>query len=454
MAQDEPQPEVTTPETAAPAAAVSVDLTWLIRGNWLAATLTALVATVLALGISAALVFSSDPPNTSRSDQVAFSVAGAAASVTGNAAFTVQGTGDEADAELTGNGGVVPLVITLVALGAAAWVFHRSTRGYPRVGPALADALRASVIFGLMMLVVCLFGQREDGFLKDAMDLSEEEISGISWGASIATTTFLSALMLFAVLALVCLAPSGRLSPTWQRIRSICAPGVAGVTAFAMLLPVAGLISYFSVILTDGHSFPGEDVKEGGGDTTDVIALMIAAVGNAGLLFMSVGAGARVGERHDLTEFDDEKGSEWHRLAWVADEMDSWGMWLAIPTMLLVVLACGYIALRSARRNGAVAPGLAVWAVLMFAAVPLLTRWSAFQGAMKASADEETVRADAYAGIGAADSLLIPLIALAVALLLGGVSGAFKGWGKVLAYKPPPATSPANEPPADMSTKP
>lgn len=437
---------------------MTFDFGKLIRGNWLAALGTALVATIVAVGVPAALIFLSDPPTTSRADQVAFSVAAAAATVSGNSEFTVDFRESSERVELAGSGGSVPIFITILAMGAAAWVFHRATRGYPRTGAALADAARAAVIFGLLMLVFALLGRREDGLAADALDFfagsNESDLTSIHWGASAATTPFLAMGFLFVVLAIVCLVPRARLAPRVQRIRDILAPGVYGVTAFTLLLPLAGLLGYITALGTDGEPMPGDGVQDGDGDTSDVIRLLTGAVGNVGMLFLTIGAGGRLGEHHDGREFDEEIGSEWRRLGWIADETDSWGLWLSIPTVLAVVVACALLAFRSSRRLGVVGPGMLVWAGLMFCAVPLLSRWASIHGAVKVTGEGERVRADVYAGIRPVDSLLIPLIALALALLLAGVAGAFRGLGSTLAWTPTSAAPAFGEQPATAGTPP
>lgn len=153
------------------------DVRRLLAGNWAAALATALVAVMIAVGASAALVWLADPARTSPDDRLALTAVSAAASVGADGVGSLDEAGGSG--ELHVSGGVVPLVISLVALGPAAVVFRRLTTGYARVGPALGDALRAALLHAVLMTTLVVVLRGGEGQLVRKLDIDADNHS---WG--------------------------------------------------------------------------------------------------------------------------------------------------------------------------------------------------------------------------------------------------------------------------------
>jgi hypothetical protein len=435
-----------------PAPAPTADLSWLVGRNWPAIVATAVVAVTIALTLSMSLVLASDPPGASTSEKVAFGMIGAAASVGADAVLSVAGAGDTEDREATAALGVVPLFVSLLSLGAAVWVFRRLTRSEQRLGPVVGDAAFAALVFAVGMLVVAILGRRERGVLLEAFDISDDDVSELSWGPSVLTAPLLAVVVMLGLLVASAAMQGDRLPDSARRAHAVLAPALMGLTAFVLLLPIAGGISYLATALTGG-SF--SDAKDGldneGGDTGDFVAILVGGVANAGTLFLHIGAGGRVGERHDDGGIvDDDRGSEWRRVGWFADHESTWGYWLAIPTLVLVLLACAWLVQHRARATGAVLPALGAWAALMFSAFPLLARLASLHVDIDANDGREELRAEAFVGARGVDSLLVPLVALGVAIVVAALysrrqqSTAPQQWGT---WPPPPPQQPWGAPP-------
>lgn len=428
-----PAPTVARPAPPPPASAPTADLSWLVGRNWPAIVATAVVAVTIAVTLSMSLILASDPPGANLSEKVAFGMIGAAGSVGTDAVMSIAGADDTGDREATAAVGVVPLFVSLLSLGAGVWVFRRLTRSEQRLGPVVGDAAFTALLFAVGMLVVAVAGRRDRGVLLEAFDISDDDVSELDWGPSVPTAPLLAVLVMLSLLVVSAAMQADRLPAIARRAHAVLAPAVMGVTAFVLLLPIAGGISYLATALTGG-SFT--DAKDGldneGGDTGDFVAILVGGVANAGTLFLHIGAGGRVGERHDASDFDEERGSEWHRLGWFADHEDTWGYWLAIPTLLLILLACAWLVQRRARATGTVLPALGAWAALMFFAFPLLARLASLHVDADASDEQcrdslgigctrEELHAAAFVGARGVDSLLVPLVALGIAVVIAAL---------------------------------
>lgn len=404
-----------------PAQPPQIDLSWLLRGNWVAAAATALVVVVLAFGASAGLIWLTDPPETSTEDRLTLTAVSAAASVSADAVGRIVWDSDGSSGEFTANAGIVPLTITLLSLGVAVLLFRRLTAGYGRVGFALADAARAALIHAVLTTVLVVIFRSSDSELTA---VAQESMGGdeATFGASIPTTFFLSLLVVFSVLALSCLLRRDWLSARGQRLHGFIAAPVSGLAAYVALLPVAGLIGWTALWFT-GDMNETENEELGAGRT---VALWLYTLANAGQWFIHAGAGGRLGGSYDMSDMDEGKSAEFHRLARGVEETEAWGLWFAIPTMLIVLAVCAVIVvLRSTHTH----PGrnLLIWAVSLVAVLPGLSRLVSLHGSADGTfsygGDDESLSMEGMVGVKPVDSLLLPLIALAVALLVGALMG-------------------------------
>lgn len=388
----------------------------LLRGNWIAAFLTAFAALFLAFGISAGLIWMGDPPDTSTKDRLILSTIATASTVSANASGSLEVEGDE----VSGNAGTVPLTVALISLGVAAWLFRRMTRSYATVGHALGDAVRAGLLFALMLMVltISLRGDENDDLFKEVW--GEVDDGEAHWGATVASSFFMGFLVLTTVLVLVCVVRRDWLGPRLRRAHEVVAAPLRGVAVYLMALPVAGGIAHLCFWFTANKQSTDTD----GTDANQVAAMIIGSLGNVGALFQSLGSGARVGGSWDARDWDGDRGAEWERLKYLIDESDAWGGWFAIPTLLLVLGVTAYVVLRGGRATGRPMTNLLVWAGAMFVVSPILMRLAGINGSGSGDADGRDYAAEGYAGVKPSDYFLIPLIALLVALVVGAVTGA------------------------------
>lgn len=174
-AAQQPAPQQWGAPPAGPAASGGsgggVDLGWLIKGNWLGAASTALAAFAVALVFAALVAF------TTMSDFDFVSALWTTFLLTG-ATFgaDIVTKGDDATQWM----GQIPVMGTLLALGAAVVVFRRTTAGYAKWTTALVDAVRASLIFSVILLVmgiaVKIGGPEINGYYDEKGGDTESEL--------------------------------------------------------------------------------------------------------------------------------------------------------------------------------------------------------------------------------------------------------------------------------------
>ncbi|WP_235736184.1 hypothetical protein [Nocardioides alcanivorans] len=416
-----PPPAAAAPSSTTP----SVDLGWLLRGNWIGAALTAVTAVLIAFVVSGGLLWVADPPDTSTDDRLTITAISAAAAFGAGASGTYELDLDDESFEggsfegsLSGN--VMPLTITLLALGAAIFVFRRLTASYPSIRYAVGDALRAALLFALVMFVLVLVFRGGESDLTEEMGIWDDP-DHFSWGASAPATLFVSFFTMAVVLVLACFVRRDWLGPALQRLHDHLGAPLVGLGAFAALLPLAGLIGWCALwFTTDGD--PGEGL-----DANQVVTGWIYTLGTAGIAFVHAGAGGRLGASYAMDESmaDGAKTEDafFERLSHAIDGSDGWGLWLAIPTMVVVLIACAVVVARRARTTARPQLALLWWPVLMFAFVPLLSRLASGRGSMHFEGGGEDIEASGFVGLKPSDTLLIPLITILVALIVGAATG-------------------------------
>ena len=245
------QAEVTTPEDQPQPAPALVnpfagfDIWAVLRGNWVAAAITAGTALGVALLSVGALVLISDPEGVGFDDEPALITAGAAASVSANVVMDFdydlsfgftddepledEEAGEDFSVDSSSTAGAVPLLISILSLGAAALVFRRQTRGYRSFGQAVGDAGRAGLLYGFALFLLALFfrgsgaGDTDEG-LWPAMGGSAH----LDYGASRAGSLFLGILVLFAVLFVASFMRRDWLGPRATKVHDATAAPIAG----------------------------------------------------------------------------------------------------------------------------------------------------------------------------------------------------------------------------------
>ncbi|WP_206065185.1 zinc-ribbon domain-containing protein [Nocardioides sp. JQ2195] len=422
-----------------------VDLTGLLRGNWVAALVVALVALVLAFGSSAALIWMGDPDHTSTHDRLVFSAIATASTVSADAVGSIdgdyvayEGAGQE-DFSLAAAGGFVPFTVALLSLGVAGWLFRRFTRGYPQVKHAIGDALRAALVYALLMMavVIALRGDEDSRVYKSDGGFGDESETA-SFGASIPTTFFLALLVMFSVLALACVMRRDWLGARMLKVHAFVAAPISGIATFLLMLPVAGVVANLAFWLTVKDDHGADDEL----DFLQTAAIIIGSLGNIGVGFLGAGSGGPIGNSWDAREFDSDRGAEWHRLSWAVDETDAWGLWFAIPTLFVVLAVAAYVVIRRARASGHAFANVMIWAGSMFVAYPVIARLASAHGAVDGDDATSELSAEGYFGLKPADTLLLPLIAVLVALVLAAVTGALDVRRIAASMQQSPGTTP------------
>jgi hypothetical protein len=450
------------------------DLGRLLRGNCPAA----LAAAGTALGVSVLLslltVLVSDPEGVSTWDELVASVALALG------VFTIDGVvGARADGfEVGAHAGIVPLFVATLALGGAAVAFRRLSRGTARLGSALLDAARASVLLGALALLLSLvFRSGLESLRNDVSDvlgflLGSSDGLEVGAGASRASSFFLAALVLMATLTVACLLRRDWLPARVQRVHDHLRAPLHGLAALVALLPVAGLVAYASLFTGELPDDASEDLG-----WNARIALGLAGVSNAGLHYLGIGVGGSVGT---TSRFEDDGGeadrdAQWSRLSGIADESDMWGLWFSVPLVLVVLALAAWVVVRSSRATGRALPGLLVWCGTMFVAFPVLARLGSLHGSARLESGDDFGAGSMFIGMPFASSLLLALVGTAVALLVGVLTGAIDvrdldtrpqaapqqggvphhpGWrwdGQARQWVPDPSTLPSPPPPPGRS---
>lgn len=398
------------PSTSAP-----INLSWLIRGNWLGAMVTAIVGYAIAFAGAFGLVMLWNPDHTGVWDTLVATTVVATSAFRAAGALHSQSSGFSVDVVLDS----MPLIVTLLSMGAAVLVFRRITRGYPKAGAAIVDAARAALFFGVLMLTSALvFREKSDGALQ-AIGLSFSSDEKLKWGASGLGSFFLTTLVLFVVLTISCFLRRDWLHPKLQQVHDWLAAPLAGVGAFTVLLPLVGAIGLACTWLTLDTGVKHD--LNGSTDWSDRLAAMTAGVANAGFHFSVLGSGGHWGGRGFVHGAGyQEHGSEIHRLSYWADYAS--GLWAAIPVAILLALASAWFVYRRARSTGHPFANLMIWAALMLAWVPWLAHLTSAR-AYAHGKEPGKFAEGVWGGVSAGDSMLLALIVLAAALLMAVVTG-------------------------------
>lgn len=431
------------------------DIWAVLRGNWVAAAITAgtvLGVALLSMGI---LVFGANP-DVGFKDKLVMVTTGTAASVSANLVMDFDyelviedfggPSGEEPsdegspDASPFGGGlhsnqsmGAVPLLVSILSLGAGIVVFRRLTRSYRRYGEAVGDAARAGLLYGVSLFLLAVLLRGTGGDIAEEFLGPGADGPHLDYGASRGGALFLGFFVLFAALAVASLMRRDWLGQRAAKVHDAVAAPIAGLTTFVLSLPAAGVLFWLAALVTGRRGIVDE--FNDGGDFGDRAMLVIGTLGNAGLAFVGLGSGGRLGlgmsTDSDDGFFAEEGGSsldivnsDQHlRLSSLADETGAWGLWLAIPVMIAVVTLASVVFLRRARPAADIRLPLAVWAAGLFTFLPLLTYFASAHGS--SSMDGELASDTSFwAGMPAIDSWLIALFAIAVTVVLAGRTGA------------------------------
>jgi hypothetical protein len=310
-----------------------------------------------------------------------------------------------------------PLTVTILALAAAALVFRRVTARYARALDAVADAARAALVLGLVvMLVAIVFRGDNDKMGRGwGAELSSNGLGfQASWGPSIAGAFFLSFLVLFATLVAVLFATRRDWWPaSVQRVHDWTAAPLYGVGTIFLMLPVAGIVGLLLLIFT-GEALHDNDPTDD--DLSAGIALIFGLIASGGFWLISLGSGAAYGTTSQESGPGGSDSSDLHHLAHYAQ--DTPGLWAAPVVMLVVVFLAAFTVARKTSVPHRILGNLGVFvALLLVLALPLMSRLTSLHAGMRLS--EEDYRGDAYLGqVGWQATLLLTLAALVCAAVV------------------------------------
>ena len=390
-----------------------------VVGNWVGALLTALATAGTAGLLGGLLALLAKPEDFGVANTLTL------ATVIATAAFGADlgMEGETEGATATGHLGLFPLTVTVAALLVGWLVFRRVTRTYPQAVPALADAVRAALLLGLMLLVPALAFRSDNDEMGRGWGgaLSADRTGGeADYGADPAGAFFLGFLVLLTVLALTVLARRDWWPAPVQRVHDWVAAPLAGHATLFLLLPLAGLVGL-------GLLAFGEDTVDDndptGDDTSALVALVAGLLGNGGALLLGAGSGASLGYRADAT--DEPPEEEWQHLWGDLTEAEP-GLWAAPLVLLLVLAVAALVVARRAPTRDQVLGNLLAWAASLLVVVPLMVRLSALHAEGDFEIAGEEFGFDASVGAhGVQTTLLVTVVATLVALAVAAARGAF-----------------------------
>jgi hypothetical protein len=314
-----------------------------------------------------------------------------------------------------GSVGAVPLTVTVLALSAGAITFRRMVRDYRRAFDVIADAARAAVLFALALTVIALFfradsrefGQGWGNQLAHLFDVR------IAYGPSIPGSFFAGFVSLFVTLVGVGWVRRDLWPERRRQLSEVLVPPLYGLGAFAVMLPLAGLIGVI-LILVSGHTL--QDLYPTSHHFATSATLIFGVLASGGYWLINVGAGGSVGEHGDD---GGSSSSEYHHLGFFAGH--DHGLWAAPLVMLVVVALATIVVARRTRTREALQASLLTWVGLLLVSTPLLV-WLTSGHASISASDEEASGAVGVNGWLAA--LLLPAVALVCSAVVAHSRGA------------------------------
>ena len=251
----------------------NIDFSILLKGNWIGAARTAVVAFGVALGLGLIVAFAG------AEDLDAVSAIWMTLLLTASAfgADTVIGLDSPGVDDYSMSIGQFPLLATFLALGAAAYVFRRETSGYAQLKDVLADAARAGVILSGLVLLLAIVTRIATPDIEgyESLEGGGPDVFGLLLGdgesnASVAGAIFLPFLLLLVVLAAVSVATPRWWTGRWQAVSAWLDAPLAGLAAVVVGLFGAGLLWTIAQVVGD------EDAR-GFSEIVRVLAVLPAA---------------------------------------------------------------------------------------------------------------------------------------------------------------------------------
>ncbi|WP_154402605.1 hypothetical protein [Nocardioides speluncae] len=386
----------------------------LLVGNWRGAGIVAGAALGIAAALSLLLAAMLKQDETSI-DQM-LTLFGVLLAGTFGAGVSASGGDDEMS--MSAGAGAMPLTLSLIALGAAVYLFRKQTAGYPRVLDALGDAARTAFVVAVPLFFVSIvFRSDFGGGIGEDMGTGDG-----SFGASRFGSLFMTFIVVFSVLAISCFMRRDWLPEKAQKVHDLLAAPIWGFTALLVALPVAGIVGGILLLLGGDDGFdPGD--RAGDTDLMATMAMIFAGLANAGYALIGLGSLVPVGFKLNLGGFGPNgDAKEMERLAhWAENDP---GLWLA-PLVTLGVLAFATsVVVRRSPAPGEILRNLACWLGLLVIALPVLSRFASLHAKMrvKADSDEGDFSGKASAYLGVDGFLMLVMVLLITALIAFGLA--------------------------------
>lgn len=322
----------------------------------------------------------------------------------------VSASGGDDEVSMSAGGGMMPLTLSLLALGAAVYLFRKQTANYPKVLDALGDAARTALVVAVPLFIVSLIFRSDFGSLGEEFGASDG-----SFGASRFGSLFMTFIMVFSVLAVSCFLRRDWLPARAQKVHDLLAAPVWGFTALLVSLPVAGVIGGILLLLGGDQGIdPGD--RAGDTDLMANVAMVFAGLANGGFALIGLGSLAPVGFHASFSFGMDGDAKSMERL-WHWTDNDP-GLWLA-PLVTVGVLAFATaVVVRRSPGPREILSNLLCWLGLLVIALPLLSRFASAHAKIRASAESDEGDFDgkgsAYGGVDGFQTLVMVLLITAL----------------------------------------
>ncbi|MDT0201226.1 zinc ribbon domain-containing protein [Nocardioides sp. AE5] len=342
-------PQFTPPPHAAP----QFDFSKLLVGNWGGMALVAGAALGVALLLGALAAFTTmDDFDFVQGLAMTLMLTGAAFGVN-----IVESHGDDASLSI----GQHPFLATVLALGAAVFLFRKVTAGYPNAKDALFDAIRAALVLtgGLVVLMIALriWSPEIDAYAETPLSMPG---GGDGTWSSIPGAIFLGFFLLLTLLALAILARRDWLSAKFAVVHDWVATPLLGYVAFVALALVAGLFFIAAIMI-------GDDDSRGFPEFMGMLALLPAL----GTWMTGIGVFAGFGSGYGG---DNKSKDNLDRLGDIGDENGF--MWISPVIALAVIAVALYVVIWKSTDQSRVLRNVLVYVGGLLVFIPFLVRFS------------------------------------------------------------------------------
>jgi hypothetical protein len=394
----------------------------LLVGNWVGAGQTALAALLVTGVLSGILGLLAKPDDLGVANTLTLITVIATgtfgADMVGDLDFGFDGT------RASYSFGAIPLTITLVSLLVAGFIFRRLVARYPAPGAAVADAVRAALIFGVGLLVPALIFRSDNDELGSGWghQLSSRELGlDANVGASAPGAFFLGFLFMVITLLLTLLVRRDWWPSPVARFQDWFAAPLYGYAVVFLLLPAAGALGLLSMALFGEPTIEDTDPSS---DNSAVASVLVAGLASGGMWVIGLGSGANFGTEYAARGGgQNEHEATWEHL-WGAVTEDEPGLWIA-PLILLAVLAAAAVVVLRKAAPGFRLVNLMSWALGFMFVTPLLVRLSGLHGNLRAEDAEDTYRVSYFVGMhGIQTTFFLCIAALVVAIVVAALVGA------------------------------